>query len=75
MMPDVIIKGMEMPPGCPMCPLSHWNWANEFTGCEIATGKKYAVYDEPEYANFPGASRPDWCPLYIATEGGDGDGT
>lgn len=67
-MHGVIVRGMEVPPGCPMCPLSHWNWANEFTGCEITPGKKFAVYHDPEYANSPSKSRPDWCPLEPAPE-------
>ena len=64
MMPDVIIKGMEMPENCTECRLlgvGRWCWA--------------IPVDETQ----PGATRedkrPDWCPLYIATEDGDGDGS
>ena len=57
---SILIKGMEMPKDCPMCPLAHWDVAGTFTGCNIVCGKKYAMSDR-EYANRD--TRPDWCPL------------
>lgn len=53
---------MEMPKDCPMCPMAHWSRLDEFTGCEIVNGKKYAMND-PEFANSD--CRPDWCPLVL----------
>lgn len=57
---SILIKGMEMPKDCPMCPMSHWDMGNNFRGCEIVSGKKHAIRD-PEYAN--SNHRPNWCPL------------
>lgn len=57
----VYIEGMEMPKDCPMCPMSHWNSYDEFTGCEVVAGKKYAATTDTEYME--STSRPDWCPL------------
>ena len=53
---SILIKGMKMPKDCPYCPLAHWNFKNEFTGCEIV--KKYFSTEEM-YAD----GRPDFCPL------------
>ena len=53
---SILIKGMKMPKDCPYCPLAHWNFKNEFTGCEIV--KKYFSQEEM-YAD----SKPDFCPL------------
>lgn len=58
----VLIKGMEMPKDCPMCPMSHWDAGDNFRGCEIVPGKKHAIRD-PEYANSD--HRPNWCPLVL----------
>ena len=58
---SVLIKGMEMPKDCPMCPLSHWNHNDDFTGCQVVAGKKYAVKNDHEFME--SSSRPDWCPL------------
>ena len=58
---SILIKGMEMPKDCPMCIAAHYNKLDEFTGCEIVSGKKYAVQRDAEYAN--SSTRPDWCPL------------
>ena len=53
---SILIKNMEMPKDCPYCPLAHWNFKNEFTGCEIV--KKYFSTEEM-YAD----GKPDFCPL------------
>ena len=53
---SILIKGMEMPKDCPYCSLAHWNFKNEFTGCEIV--KKYFSTEEL-YAE----GRPEFCPL------------
>ena len=63
---SVLVKGMEMPKDCPMCPMAHWNKLDEFTGCEIVNGKKYAVSDDKEYAN--SSTKPSWCPLVNVPE-------
>lgn len=52
-MPDVIIKGMEMPENCKECRLHADGWC-------------YAVEDQP-FATL-GICRPDWCPLHPAPE-------
>ena len=64
----VYIKGMELPKDCPMCPLAHWDAADNFTGCNIVCGKKYAMSDK-EYAD--SNTRPDWCPLVFVPPHGD----
>lgn len=64
----VLVRNMKMPDGCPFCPLSHWTNQMEFMGCDIVPGKRYAVHDDPEYANSPARSRPDWCPLVEMTD-------
>lgn len=56
----MIIADIPMPQDCPMCPMSHWNKLDEFTGCGVVNGKKYAMND-PEYAK--SSTRPEWCPL------------
>lgn len=58
---SILIKNMEMPKDCPMCPLSHWDFAGEFRGCKAVNGKRYAMETEPEY--FDSNYRPPWCPL------------
>ena len=59
---SILIKGMEMPKDCPMCPMSYWTKGNcEFSGCAIVNGKRYARYEDEKYANSYG--RPSWCPL------------
>lgn len=56
-----LIIEMEMPKDCPMCPMAHYNKLEEFTGCEVAPGKRYAVKTDKAYAE--SACRPDWCPI------------
>lgn len=56
-----LIVEMEMPKDCPMCPMAHYNKLEEFTGCEVAPGKRYAVKTDKAYAE--SACRPDWCPI------------
>ena len=53
---SILVKGMEMPKDCPYCPLAHWNFKGEFTGCEIK--KKYFSTEEL-YTD----GKPDFCPL------------
>lgn len=43
-----------------MCPLAHYNRLDLFTGCDIVSGRRYAMQDET-YAQ--SSVRPDWCPL------------
>lgn len=57
----VVVKGIDMPRDCPMCPVAHYNAIAEFTGCEVVPGKRYAMSNDPEYRN--SSIRPDWCPL------------
>lgn len=57
---SILIKGMDMPRDCPVCPIAHWNKIDKLTGCDVVPGKRYAIND-PEYANSD--KRPDWCPL------------
>lgn len=58
---SIIIRDFKMPKDCPMCPLAHWNALDEFTGCNVISGKKHAVLSDKEYAE--SSTRPDWCPL------------
>lgn len=60
---SVYIKGMNLPIDCPYCPLAHWNFKNEFMGCEIA--KKHFSTEEL-YAD----GRPEFCPLIHVPEHG-----
>lgn len=63
---SVVVKGMQMPINCPMCPMSHWNKSDEFTGCEVVPNKKFAMNNE-EYRK--SSTRPKWCPLeYVENE-------
>ena len=64
----IAIKDMEMPKDCPMCPMSHWDINDEFTGCEVVGGKKYEMHHNSEYAN--SSTRPSWCPLIDLTDDG-----
>lgn len=66
-MSECVVR-MEMPEDCPMCPMSHWNKQDEFTGCEVAPGKMYEMLRSKEYRD--SNTRPDWCPiLYQLPEG------
>lgn len=68
----VYIKGMEMPEGCPFCPLSHWtSGTNEFAGCNIVPSKRYAMLNDIAFAASLAKSRPDWCPLVEVPPHGD----
>ncbi len=59
---SVLVKNMKMPKDCPQCPLSSWSpITDEFLGCFIVPGKRYAVLSDKEYAE--STKRPDWCPL------------
>ena len=59
---------MPMPKDCPMCPMSHWNKFDKFTGCEVVGGKKFEMYHNQEYAK--SSTRPSWCPLIDLTDDG-----
>ena len=52
-----------------MCPMSHWNKLDEFTGCSVVNGKRFAMSD-PEYAK--SSTRPKWCPLKEVKENENG---
>lgn len=56
---SVLIKGIEMPKDCPMCPCAHWNKNDIMTGCEIVW--RYVPDSETDY--WQSDKRPDWCPL------------
>ena len=59
-MSELIIE-MEMPKDCPMCPMAHYNNLCEFTGCEVAPNKRYAIKTNKAYAKSD--CRPSWCPI------------
>lgn len=63
-MADLLIKGMEMPKDCPMCPLAHWNKMDRLTGCEL--GPRYVPKNDVNY--WQSDTRPDWCPLVEVEE-------
>ena len=63
---SILIKGMEMPKDCPMCPMAYWDEFNTFRGCDITKGKRHAVVNDKEYAE--SSTRPDWCPLVEVPE-------
>lgn len=56
-----LIIDMPMPKDCPQCPMAHYNKLDEFTGCEVAAGKLFAVTRDKAYAE--STCRPDWCPI------------
>lgn len=62
----VYIKGMEMPKDCPMCPFANYDMFNTFSGCDITSGKRWAVKNDKDYAE--SSTRPDWCPLIEVPE-------
>ena len=69
---SILITGMEMPAGCPFCPLSHWTrGTDEFAGCNIVPGKRFAMLNDKAFAESPAKSRPDWCPLIELPPHGD----
>lgn len=55
----VLIKDMEMPRDCPMCPVAHWNKQDKLTGCELVN--RYVPMGDRKY--WDSDARPDWCPL------------
>ena len=57
----MLLIDIPMPKDCPMCPCSHYNKLDEFTGCDIVPGKRYAVTEDSKYANT--SERPEWCPM------------
>lgn len=52
---------IDMPKDCIYCPVAHYNKLDEFTGCDIVGGKKYAMTTEKGYKET--SCRPSWCPL------------
>ena len=57
---------LEMPKDCPMCPFAHYDMFNIVTGCDITSGKRWAVKNDKDYAE--SSTRPDWCPLIEVPE-------
>ena len=65
---SVLVKNMQMPKDCPICPFAHWTKVTDvFTGCDIVGGKKHIMLKDEEYAN--SSTRPDWCPLVELPKG------
>lgn len=58
-MADILVKGMDMPKDCPMCPLAHWNKLDMLTGCE--RGHRYVSKSDVDY--WQSDTRPEWCSL------------
>lgn len=58
---SVLVKGMEMPKDCPMCPMAHFNKLDRLTGCDVVPGKRYVKESDAEY--WQSDKRPNWCPL------------
>ena len=56
---SILIKGLEMPKDCPVCPCAHWNKNDIMTGCEIV----WRYVPDSETAYWQSDKRPDWCPL------------
>ena len=63
----IAIKNMEMLHDCPMCPMSHWAYNGDFTGCNVAGGKRHIRKSDREF--WESSSRPDWCPLTDLPDG------
>jgi len=63
---SVLIKDMELPKDCPYCKMAHYNASDEFTGCAVIPGKRYAMHNDAVYAK--STQRPDWCPLTEISE-------
>lgn len=62
-MPDLIIKGMEMPESCTECQISQTGLFYRWCGIDIP-----GISNDVEgYTD----SRPDWCPLRPAPDGLD----
>lgn len=57
---------LEMPKDCPMCPFANYDMFNTFSGCNITSGKRWAVKNDKDYAE--SSTRPDWCPLIEVPE-------
>lgn len=57
----MVLINIRMPKDCMVCPCSFYNQLGHFSGCEAVPGKRYAVMEDPEYANSSG--RPEWCPM------------
>ena len=55
---SILIKGIKMPRGCQVCPISHWNKLDQMTGCEL--GRKHIPKDDEDFWQ---NDRPSWCPL------------
>ena len=53
---SVLVKGMEMPSSCSMCPMAHRNYRLE------AEETQLACYAKGEWVSDDG-ERPVWCPL------------
>ena len=51
---------IDMPKDCMYCPVAHYNKLDEFTGCDIVSGKKYAMATDEDYKE---SIRASWCPL------------
>lgn len=57
----IVLVRMKVPKDCPMCPAACYDKIGNFSGCGIVPGKKFAMSDDPEYAN--SSSRPAWCAI------------
>lgn len=62
----VYVKGMEMPKDCSMCKFAYWDHSDNFCGCDITPGKRYALLMDKAYAE--SSTRPEWCPLVAVSE-------
>lgn len=62
----MILVDIEMPKDCIYCPMAHWNAQDNFTGCEVVGGKKYAMMTDEKYPKLDG--RPSWCPIKCEIE-------
>ena len=49
-----------------MCPFANYDMFNTFSGCDITSGKRWAVKNDKDYAE--SSTRPDWCPLIEVPE-------
>ena len=76
-MPDVLIRGMEMPHNCLFCPCSFWDertlalWCHALSTYDDNLVAENVTAIEAHSGKPSKAKRPDWCPLVELPEHGD----
>lgn len=62
----MILVDIKMPKNCVCCPMSYWYRSGGLAGCDVVSGKRFAITDDEEFKETDG--RPSWCPIKCEIE-------